>query len=72
MIYLFGYGFPPYKGGPMHYAEAIGLNKVLETIEAFHVRYGDFWKPAPLLKQMVASNTKLKNWIKESEVTKNV
>ena len=72
VIYLFGYGFPPYQGGPMHYAEVIGLNKVLETIEAFHVRYGDFWKPAPLLKQMVASNTKLKNWIKESEVTKNV
>ena len=64
VIYLFGYGFPPYRGGPMYYAEQVGLNRVLETVESFHARYGQFWKPAPLLKQMVESNTKLKDWAK--------
>lgn len=66
VIYLFGYGFPPYKGGPMYFAESFGLQKVLEVIDAFHVRYGDFWKPAPLLVQMVQENKRLKDWSKVS------
>lgn len=72
VIYLFGYGFPPFKGGPMYFAEQFGLHKVLETIEAFHVRYGDFWLPAPLLKRMVQENKKLKDWSIDDKMMKNV
>ena len=35
MVYLTGYGFPPYRGGPMFYADTVGLKKVLDAIERF-------------------------------------
>jgi 3-hydroxyacyl-CoA dehydrogenase len=50
MVYLTGYGFPPYRGGPMFYADTVGLDKVLAAIQRFQKGYqGDQWKPAPLL-----------------------
>ncbi len=53
MVYLTGYGFPPYRGGPMFYADTIGLKKVLESIERFQKGYqGSQWKPAPLLVKL--------------------
>lgn len=62
VIYLFGYGFPPYRGGPMYYAEQVGLEVVLEHLNAFHIRYGGFWEPAPLLSKMVQEGKRLKDW----------
>tara|TARA_R110002073_G_scaffold1471_27_gene10342 strand:+ start:15186 stop:17276 length:2091 start_codon:yes stop_codon:yes gene_type:complete len=51
---LYGYGFPRFRGGPMHYADYIGLDKVLATIER-EARTDDFfWQPAPLLQRLVA------------------
>ena len=53
MVYLTGYGFPPYRGGPMFYADTVGLDKVLASIERFQKGYhGDQWKPAPLLRKL--------------------
>jgi 3-hydroxyacyl-CoA dehydrogenase len=50
MVYLTGYGFPPYRGGPMFYADQAGLDKVLSSIKKFQEGYqGSQWKPAPLL-----------------------
>ena len=50
MVYLAGYGFPPYRGGPMFYADTVGLPNVLAAIERFQKGYqGAQWKPAPLL-----------------------
>ena len=50
VVYLAGYGFPPYRGGPMFYADSVGLDKVLAAIERFQKGYqGAQWKPAPLL-----------------------
>jgi 3-hydroxyacyl-CoA dehydrogenase len=50
MVYLTGYGFPPYRGGPMFYADTVGLDKVLDAIQRFQKGYqGAQWKPAPLL-----------------------
>ncbi|HEX6959188.1 MAG TPA: 3-hydroxyacyl-CoA dehydrogenase NAD-binding domain-containing protein [Ferrovibrio sp.] len=49
IVYLFGYGFPVYRGGPMFWAEQIGLDKVLATIRGFHKIHGKFWEPAKLL-----------------------
>ncbi|MFC3674157.1 3-hydroxyacyl-CoA dehydrogenase NAD-binding domain-containing protein [Ferrovibrio xuzhouensis] len=51
IVYLFGYGFPVYRGGPMFWAEQIGLDKVLATIRGFHKIHGKFWEPAKLLVQ---------------------
>ena len=53
MVYLTGYGFPPYRGGPMFYADTVGLDKVLAAIERFQKGYqGAQWKPAPLLVKL--------------------
>ena len=53
MVYLTGYGFPPFRGGPMFYADTVGLAKVLASIEKFQKGYmGEVWKPAPLLARL--------------------
>ncbi|HVB49506.1 MAG TPA: 3-hydroxyacyl-CoA dehydrogenase NAD-binding domain-containing protein [Burkholderiales bacterium] len=50
MVYLTGYGYPPYRGGPMFYADTVGVANVLAAIEKFQKGYqGAQWKPAPLL-----------------------
>jgi 3-hydroxyacyl-CoA dehydrogenase len=55
MVYLTGYGFPLYRGGPMFYADTVGLVNVLGTIEQFaRGRHGEAWKPAPLLARLAA------------------
>ena len=53
MVYLTGYGFPPYRGGPMFYADQVGLAKVLSSIKRFQDGYqGSQWQPAPLLTKL--------------------
>jgi 3-hydroxyacyl-CoA dehydrogenase len=57
MVYLTGYGFPMYRGGPMFYADTVGLPKVLTAIERFQKGYqGAVWKPAPLLVKLAKDN----------------
>jgi len=51
IIYLNGYGFPAHRGGPMWYADTVGLKKVYERISEFHRDHGEIWKPAALLEQ---------------------
>ena len=52
IIYLNGYGFPAYRGGPMWYADTVGLKRVRERISEFQRRLGNWWEPAPLLKRL--------------------
>ncbi|MGB7348574.1 MAG: 3-hydroxyacyl-CoA dehydrogenase NAD-binding domain-containing protein [Candidatus Acidiferrales bacterium] len=52
IIYINGYGFPAYRGGPMWYADTVGLKNVYERVREFHERHGELWEPAPLLKQL--------------------
>ena len=52
IIYLNGYGFPAYRGGPMWYADTVGLRKVYDRICEFRQQHGELWEPAPLLKQL--------------------
>jgi len=57
MVYLTGYGFPIYRGGPMLYADMLGLPKVIELMKGFAANpNGDpqFWTPAPLLAKLAA------------------
>ena len=53
VIYVNGYGFPAWRGGPLLYADLMGLALVLEQIRAFHREFGDRWQPAPLLVELV-------------------
>ena len=52
IIYINGYGFPAYRGGPMWYADTVGLKKVYARIQQFEKQHGNLWAPAPLLKQL--------------------
>ena len=52
IIYVYGYGFPSYRGGPMWYADRVGLAKVYHRIGEFHRQFGTLWEPAPLLKEL--------------------
>ncbi|WP_127115459.1 3-hydroxyacyl-CoA dehydrogenase NAD-binding domain-containing protein [Shimia sediminis] len=54
MTLLNGYGFPRWRGGPLHYADTVGLEKILNDIKAFQKEDDFFWQPAPLLEQLVA------------------
>jgi 3-hydroxyacyl-CoA dehydrogenase len=52
IVYVYGYGFPAYRGGPMWYADTVGLQKILERVRQFEQQHGDLWTPAPLLKRL--------------------
>ncbi|MDZ4209400.1 3-hydroxyacyl-CoA dehydrogenase NAD-binding domain-containing protein [Rhodoferax sp.] len=52
LIYVNGYGFPAWRGGPMFYADTVGLTRVYARICEFHRQHGEFWQPAPLLKRL--------------------
>jgi 3-hydroxyacyl-CoA dehydrogenase len=55
MVYLTGYGFPLFRGGPMFYADTVGLPNVVMAMEKYAKgRHGDAWKPAPLLAKLAA------------------
>ena len=57
MVYLMGYGFPIYRGGPMLYADQVGLFNVVQAMNRFAKNPLDdanFWKPAPLLARLAA------------------
>jgi 3-hydroxyacyl-CoA dehydrogenase len=58
VVYLNGYGFPAWRGGPMFFADTVGLKTVLDRIEEFRKRHGDeLWQPAPLLRRLVESGS---------------
>ena len=57
IVYLTGYGFPAWRGGPMHYADQVGLFTVVEAMKRFARNPLDdtaFWQPAPLIQRLLA------------------
>ena len=53
VIWVYGYGFPAWRGGPMHYADAVGLARIRDRLAAFAERTGDATlRPAPLLAKL--------------------
>jgi 3-hydroxyacyl-CoA dehydrogenase len=64
MVYLTGYGFPMHRGGPMLYADQVGLFNVAQTMGRFAKNPLDdaaFWKPAPLLARLAAEGKSFNN-----------
>ncbi len=59
VVYVNGYGFPAYRGGPMFWAQETGFEKVVETMRRLAPSHGQRWRPAPLLEQLAASG---KGW----------
>ena len=55
VVWIYGYGFPRYRGGPMFYADTVGVKHVYDTMSRLHDQHGDWLEPAPLLKQLAES-----------------
>ncbi len=69
IIYLNGYGFPAYRGGPMWYADTVGLKNVYDRLCEFRQQQGELWEPAPLLKRLAEANQTFAEFKKEPAVT---
>jgi 3-hydroxyacyl-CoA dehydrogenase len=54
IVYCYGFGYPRHRGGPMFYADTVGLPTVLDRVKTYRARFGDYWHPAPLLEKLVA------------------
>jgi len=68
IIYLNGYGFPAHRGGPMWYADTVGLKNVLARINEFHRQHGELWEPAPLLKRLVEEGKRFADFDQKASV----
>ena len=69
IIYINGYGFPAHRGGPMWYADTVGLKKVYDRILEFHRQHGELWEPAPLLKQLADQGESFDDYNKEQRAS---
>jgi 3-hydroxyacyl-CoA dehydrogenase len=61
IVWINGYGWPVYRGGPMFWADGIGLRRVLERLRAYEALYGDAFKPSPLLERLAADGKGFKD-----------
>jgi len=66
IVYLYGYAFPAAKGGPMFYADQIGLQRVYDTICEYRSKGGEkYWQPAPLLEKLAKAGKTFAQWARE-------
>jgi 3-hydroxyacyl-CoA dehydrogenase len=68
IIYLNGYAFPAYRGGPMWYADTVGLDKVYRRILEFQQQHGELWEPAPLLRRLAEEGKTFAEFNREQAV----
>ena len=61
IVWINGYGFPVYRGGPMFYGDTVGLDKVLAKMKEFQAQMGDDFKPSALLEKLVAEGKKFQS-----------
>ncbi len=68
VIYINGYGFPAWRGGPMFYADTVGLRRIFERICQFENELGQRWKPAPLLQRLAAEGKSFREYDAEQNI----
>jgi 3-hydroxyacyl-CoA dehydrogenase len=69
IIYINGYGFPPYRGGPMWYGDTCGLKNVLAKIRELEKQHGNQWAPSPLLVKLVEQGKNFADFDREKGVS---
>jgi 3-hydroxyacyl-CoA dehydrogenase len=62
VVYLTGYGFPSFRGGPMFHADAVGLPRIHDRVAAFHRELGPRWEPAPLLSRLAQEGSTFREY----------
>ena len=65
VIYVYGFGFPRHRGGPMYYADTVGLKTVLDRVRSYRAEFGDYWHPAPLIERLAATGGTFYSWSRE-------
>jgi 3-hydroxyacyl-CoA dehydrogenase len=65
VVYCNGYGFPAWRGGPMRWADSIGLKHVYDDMLRFREQFGDVWQPCALLKELALSGGTFGAWKRE-------
>jgi 3-hydroxyacyl-CoA dehydrogenase len=66
VVWCAGYGFPRYRGGPMFYAETVGLATILDGLERYRQRFGELhWRPAALLVELERRHKSIAAWERE-------
>jgi 3-hydroxyacyl-CoA dehydrogenase len=67
VAYVYGYGFPMSRGGPMHYADSIGLKTLYDTICHYRKQWGEvFWQPSALLKHLAENGKTFAQWAQDN------
>ena len=61
IIYIYGYGFPVHRGGPMFYADTVGPAAVYDDVCKFRKQHGELWQPAPLLERLAREGKKFRD-----------
>ncbi len=63
VVWINGYGFPRHRGGPMHYADELGLDRILARVSEFAERFGSqYWEPPTLLRELAADGARFAEW----------
>ena len=62
IVWLYGFGFPRYRGGPMFYADSVGLRHVYEVMQGFCEIHQDWLEPAPLLERLAREDKTFAEW----------
>lgn len=62
VVWTNGYGFPRHLGGPMFYADTLGLAHVLQRLRDYHESLGFYWRPAALIERLAATNSSFEEW----------
>ena len=62
LVWMHGFGFPRYRGGPMFYADSVGLDHVHEAMKSFFEVHHDWLEPAPLLEHLAREGRTFGEW----------
>ena len=60
VVWVYGYGWPVYRGGPMFYADEVGIDRIVARMQAFAAEHGEEWRPAALLERVAAEGGRLR------------
>jgi 3-hydroxyacyl-CoA dehydrogenase len=62
VVWLNGYGWPAWRGGPMYYGDTVGLGVVLERLRAFQAQHGEAFRPSALLERLAAEGGRFQDY----------
>jgi 3-hydroxyacyl-CoA dehydrogenase len=62
VVWVYGYAFPAFRGGPLRWADSVGLKSIVDDMLAFERAHGGYWAPAPLLRELAASGGTFGAW----------